>query len=64
MLYIHNYSPPPGINQGELWALQMLESSGLLPFLQETLKYKKILSEMEVAPPHKRFTQFSALIKL
>ena len=25
---------------------------------------EKIPSEMEVAPPHKRFTQFSALIKL
>ena len=41
MLYIHTNSPPPGINQGELWALQMLESSGLLPFLQETLKLNK-----------------------
>ena len=29
--------------------------------LEEILK---IPSEMEVAPPHKRFTQFSALIKL
>ena len=27
-------------------------------------KKLKIPSEMEVAPPHKRFTQFSALIKL
>ena len=41
MLYIQTNSPPPGINQGELWALQMLESSGLLPFLQETLKLNK-----------------------
>ena len=28
------------------------------------IEKKKIPSEMEVAPPHKRFTQFSALIKL
>ena len=31
------FSLSPGINEGELWALQMLGSSGLLPFLQETL---------------------------
>ena len=29
-----------------------------------TTNTTKILSEMGVAPPHKRFTQFSALIKL
>ena len=28
------------------------------------VEYTKIPSEMEVAPPHKRFSQFSALIKL
>ena len=27
----------PGINEGALWALQMFESSGHLPFLQETI---------------------------
>ena len=31
-------------------------------YIQITLS--KIPSEMEVAPPHKRFSQFSALIKL
>ena len=30
----------------------------------EPLRKEKIPSEMEVAPPHKRFSQFSALIKL
>ena len=29
-----------------------------------TMDHSKIPSEMGVAPPHKRFTQFSALIKL
>ena len=29
-----------------------------------TMRMKKIPSEMGVAPPHKRFTQFSTLIKL
>ena len=28
---------PPGFNEGALWALQMFESSGHLPFLQETI---------------------------
>ena len=27
----------PGFNEGALWALQMFESSGHLPFLQETI---------------------------
>ena len=31
---------------------------------REREKKKKIPSEMGVAPPHKRFTQFSTLIKL
>ena len=35
-----------------------LRTSGILVMV------KKIPSEMEVAPPHKRFTQFSTLIKL
>ena len=34
-----------------------------LRYLNRVLTYKKILSEMGVAPPHKRFSQFSALIK-
>ena len=41
--------------QSELMTLMM---SG------DKVRLKKIPSEMEVAPPHKRFTQFSALIKL
>ena len=38
-----------------------LAPAGKLRFMP---KLKKIPSEMGVAPPHKRFTQFSALIKL
>ena len=42
------------------WKISCLTSKSNLP-LKTTLK---IPSEMEVAPPHKRFTQFSTLIKL
>ena len=38
----------------ELWSMMHLTM----------IMYEKIPSEMEVAPPHKRFSHFSALIKL
>ena len=40
------------------------EYRGFTEILRNAEYVEKIPSEMEVAPPHKRFTQFSALIKL
>ena len=53
------------LNFCEIWLIVMKMSGRYISggWLDPDIR-EKIPSEMGVAPPHKRFTQFSALIKL
>ena len=67
-LFLGALCPDPGrfssAHQGFLFACSWGGFNLIWGERVKKLQKEKIPSEMEVAPPHKRFTQFSALIKL